>query len=540
MSVRALARKYGVHRRTVHQALASPLPPERKVPQRSAPVLGPWKAQIDAWLVDDLSAPRKQRHTASRIHERLIAECEAHVSYTAVQRYVKRRRPEIKAVVGSGPADGFVPQVREPGAEAEVDFGEVAFVLRGRQVTARMFVLRMSFSGFAVHRVFPAESQDALLAGHVAAFEVLGGVPVRQIRYDNLTAAVNKVLVGRGREEQVRWTAFREHYGFNAFYCQPGIKGAHEKGGVEGEVGYFRRRHFVPVPKVESLAELNERLALIDANQAARVIARRPVTVGADFEREQPLLAPLPAEPFQVFCDMHLTVDAHARITVHTNRYSVPASLIGAQVRARVEADAVTVFHGARQVWRRERIVGKLDERLLLDDYLELLVRKPGALPGSVPLATARAEGAFTDAPRLWWDTARAAHGDAAGTRELIEVLLAHRHVPHRDLVAGLEAAAVAGAFTADAVKIITRGIADAPTIRIAADSDQAGVLVPLADAQASGSPGGGAGQRNADDAPLAPVIPLRPRPLPALGAYDNLLANRQRPDTGTGPGGTT
>jgi len=155
MSVRALARKYGVHRRTVHQALASPLPPERKVPQRSAPVLGLWKTQIDAWLVEDLLAPRKQRHTASRIHERLIAELGAQVSYTSVQRYVKQRRPQVRAAVGSGPAEGFVPQVREPAEQAEVDFGEVAFVLRGKEVTARMFVLRLSYSGFAVHRGIP-------------------------------------------------------------------------------------------------------------------------------------------------------------------------------------------------------------------------------------------------------------------------------------------------------------------------------------------------------------------------------------------------
>jgi len=300
---------------------------------------------------------------------------------------------------------------------------------------------------------------------------------------------------------------------------------------VEGEVGYFRRRHFVPVPKVESLTELNERLSVIDANQASRVIARRAATVGADFDAERPLLKPLPAEEFQVFTDMHLRVDGHARIGIHTNWYSVPASLIGAEVRARVQADLVTVFHGGRQVWCRERIVGKRNDRLVLDDYLELLLRKPGALPGSVPLATARAEGVFTDAHQAWWDAARAAHGDAEGTRQLIEVLLAHRHVGHPDLVAGLTAAKESGAFTADAVKIITRRIADAPTVAI--DTGQnSGLLLPLPEATDSPDAAG------TDDAPLAPVIQLRPRPLPALGAYDDLLPNR-RQDTGTDTGGT-
>ena len=80
------------------------------------------------------------------------------------------------------------------------------------------------------------------------------------IRYDNLKSAVSRVLFGRNRVESERWVAFRSHYGFDAFYCQPGIDGAHEKGGVEGEGGRFRRTHLVPVPEVDSLAELNELL----------------------------------------------------------------------------------------------------------------------------------------------------------------------------------------------------------------------------------------------------------------------------------------
>ena len=84
----------------------------------------------------------------------------------------------------------------------------------------------------------------------MTAFEVTGGVPFRQIRYDNLSPAVAKVLAGRNRTETARWLSFRAHYGFEAFYCQPGTEGAHEKGGIEGEIGRFRRRWFVPVPQV--------------------------------------------------------------------------------------------------------------------------------------------------------------------------------------------------------------------------------------------------------------------------------------------------
>ena len=142
-----------------------------------------------------------------------------------------------------------MPQVREPGAEAEVDFGDVTVELGGQLSRCFLFAFRLSCSGKGVHRVYASQAQEAFLEGHVTAFEVTGGVPFRQIRYDNLSPAVAKVLAGRNRTETARWLSFRAFYGFEAFYCQPGPEGAHEKGGIEGEIGRFRRRWFVPVPR---------------------------------------------------------------------------------------------------------------------------------------------------------------------------------------------------------------------------------------------------------------------------------------------------
>jgi len=233
MPVRALARKYDVHRRTVRQAIASPVPPDRKVPERAAPVREAVAGWIDEMLAEDLAAPRKQRHTARRVFERLADEHGAQVSYSYVAKYVARRRAEIAAEDGGldgglAGLDGFVPQVREPGAEAEVDFGDVTVELGGQLTRCFMFAFRLSCSGKGVHRVFASQAQEAFLEGHVTAFEVTGGVPFRQIRYDNLSPAVAKVLAGRNRTETTRWLAFRAHYGFEAFYCQPGAEGARE------------------------------------------------------------------------------------------------------------------------------------------------------------------------------------------------------------------------------------------------------------------------------------------------------------------------
>jgi transposase len=246
LSIRALADRYGVHRRTVRQALDSATPPPRKVPERAAPRMDAVKALIDEMLREDLQAPRKQRHTAKRVLYRLIEEHGAQVGYSTVAKYVAQARVRLAAEAGRAVEDAFVPQTHEPGAEAEVDFGDLWIDLRGVRTKVHLFTFRLSYSGKAVHRAFGTAAQEAFLEGHVHAFDVLGGVPVERIRYDNLKAAVARVLFGRDRTESARWVTFRSHYGFDAFYCQPGPEGAHEKGGVEGDIGRFRRNHLVP------------------------------------------------------------------------------------------------------------------------------------------------------------------------------------------------------------------------------------------------------------------------------------------------------
>ena len=348
LSIRELARRHHVGRATVRQALASPEPPPKKTRVRSAPRLDRFKPAIDAMLREDLTAPRKQRHTATRVLDRLIEEHGAtELSYSTVRNYVRFRRPEIDAVAGRR-VEVFIPQDHQPGAEAEVDFGEVWVVLAGVKTKCHMFVFRLSHSGKAIHRVYSTQSQEAFLEGHIDAFEEIGGIPTRHIRYDNLTSAVQAVLYGngRGRIENERWVLFRSHYGFDSFYCQPGITGAHEKGGVEGEVGRFRRTHLTPMPVVDSLAELNARIRAWDAADDRRRIASRIRTVGQDFAVEQALLSPLPYERFDPGLTLHPRVDRSSLITVRMAKYSVPAHLIGRNVRVSLRASVVVVFDG--------------------------------------------------------------------------------------------------------------------------------------------------------------------------------------------------
>jgi len=514
LSIRALARKYDVHRRTVRQALESALPPERRRPVRQAPVLERVGALIDGMLVADLEAPPKQRHTAQRVFERLIDEHDAQVSYSYVAKYVHRRRREIAAAKRAvwATAGGFVPQSKEPGAEAEVDFCDVTVALAGELTRCFLFTFRMSYSGRAVHRVFACQAQEALLEGHVAALETMGGAPWRHVRYDNLRPAVAKVLKGRDRVETARWLAFRAHYGFEAFYCGPGEEGAHEKGGVEGEGGRFRRRYFVPVPEAGSLAELNVRLAEVDAAEDARHVAGRAATVGEDFAAEAPRLLPLPAEAFDTAVTLWARVDRYARVSVGKCRYSVPARLIEARVRVRLTANEVAVFDGSAQVAAHPRLIAAGDQRLVLDHYLEILLRKPGALPGSTPLAQARAAGVFTAVHEAFWASARGKHGDAAAARSLIEVLLLHRRMPAAALIAGMRAALEAGSVSPDVVAIEARK-------HLAAVDAGAQAPVPMQRPRPSR-----AAVVNLPAARSAAPPPPDARPAPSVAAYDQLL----------------
>jgi transposase len=493
-SIRGLAKGHGVHRRTVRQALASAVPPPRRVGVRESPKLGPFHDTIRGWLVADLEVPRKQRHTARRVWQRLVAEHRADVSESTVRAFVRMVKDELAAT----PLRVAVPQTHELGHEAEVDFGEFHVWLAATWTRLWMFVMRLSASGRAFHAVFGNECGESFYEGHNLALAHFGGVPTR-IRYDNLKPAVTRVLLGRERWENPKFVALRSHYGFDSFFCMPGPDGAHEKGGVEGEIGRFRRRHLVPVPRVATLAELAELMAAADAADDQRVISGRPpiggrrLTVGGHFGLEQPHLRPLPGEVFDVAVDLECRVDHKARICVRQAYYSVPAGLAGRRVDVRLGATRLEVLNGSQVVARHLRSLHKNTETLTLDHYLEVLGAKPGALPGATALVQARAAGAFTPAHQAWWASTRRRLGDQTGTRALIDVLLEHRRLPAPSIVAALTQATRVGIIDAQAVIIEARRHADAGTRDVAE-------VVPIG------------------------ALSRYDRPVPSLARYDRLL----------------
>jgi hypothetical protein len=167
------------------------------------------------------------------------------------------------------------------------------------------------------------------------------------------------VLSSRSRAENERWTAFRSHFGIDAAYCLPGIEGAHEKGGVEGQIGWFRRNHMVPVPEVAPLGELNAMIEHWDEEDERRRIGSRPRLVSEYFAVERPLLQPLPDEPFETGRLLSLRVDRFSQISARTNRCSMPVRLIGRTVRAMLHVSELVVYDGQQEVARHERLIAK-------------------------------------------------------------------------------------------------------------------------------------------------------------------------------------
>jgi transposase len=448
----------------VREAIGNAVPPRRKKVEQRRGKLTPYAGRIEEILKADQQAPRKQRHTAHRIWQRLRAEDSGfHVSQRSVRKYVEKQRQKL----GLLSRETCVPQSYDWGAEAQVDWYEAWAELAGERIKLQVFSMRSMASGGAFHRAYLRGTQQAFLEAHELAFDYFGGV-FRRLRYDNLPAAVKKILRGYRREETARFIAFRSHWRFASEFCTPAE--AHEKGGVEGEAGYFRRNHWVPVPSARDLDELNARLLAGCREDQNRQIAGKEIRVGAAMVVERGHLLPIPEERFDLAEISFPVVDGLGCVRVRTNAYSVPMRA-GRSVQVKLYSSYVEIWHEGRLVARHERCYSRQQQILNLEHYLDVLEKKPGALAGCKPLEQWRRAGRWPESFDRLWSELMKRHGRQAGTRQMIEMLSLGKEYGYERLKEAVETALESGSHDICAVRFLLgvheRHPAEVPAIDI-------------------------------------------------------------------------
>ncbi len=443
-NISELARLTGHSRNTVKKVIRGEPWGYQEREKQPFPVLGPYLTIIDKWLTKDKEQPSKQRHTARRIFNRLVAEHGYGGGESTVRRYVGL----AKARLGLDNPGAFIPSDPEAGFEAEVDWGTATAIIGGERTTLKFFCLRSKYSGKHFVRAYPCERQQAFFDAHLHAFQFFGGVfPV--LIYDNLTTAVRKVLQGRNRIEQESFVKFRAYHSFEARFTNPAA--GNEKGGVEGLVGFARRNYMVPVPEVASLDELNTMLLEQCRAYGSHKMAGREHCVDVLYDTEKEHLLPMPEAIFSNLQSQTCKVDKYGTVIVDKNRYSVPTSYTGHEVSVLLGVDKVDIYLKSRQLATHKRLYGNNKWQLDPDHYLDLLKQRPMAFNSARPIR--QWSKIWPESLHKFLERLRQAQGDTGGTKDFISVLMLYRTFQPEEIEAAVELAIENGISSSQGVR---------------------------------------------------------------------------------------
>lgn len=369
-SQRQVAKELGCSRNTVSRMLEdSQIPKYTLTEPRPSPILGPYQEQLEKWVEEDKRKPKKKRRTARRMYNILREEYGYQGAESTLRWYVGQLRKKARQKL-------YVLLAYEPGETAQVDFGEAEVIIAGKSITAQLFVIWLGYSGATFVQAYPAATQEVFFAGHLAGFEFFGGVP-REIWYDNLKIAVNKVLRGRNRKEQDEFVSFRSHYLYQAAFCN--VQAGWEKGGVEGRVGYTRRNWLVPVQEFESWSASNSYLRQRCTEDLVRRLRGREENIGQRLEQEQDHFLPLPAHSYPCCKVVPVRANTLSLVTFKTNRYSVPVDHAHEKLLLRAYVERIEISNGRKVVATHPRCWEREQDILNPYHYLPLLARRPRA-----------------------------------------------------------------------------------------------------------------------------------------------------------------
>ena len=428
VSIRGINRRTGIHRDTISKYLFGneSIPPKYKCSkERGHSVLGPYVPIIDQILKEDKLRHRKQRHTGTKILERL-REYGYTGGYSTITDYLRKHHKKHK--------EAFLPLEFELGQYAEVDWAEVYFFLRGQKTKAHLFVMKLRSSGAYYVIAYPFEKQEAFFDGHIKCFEFMGGVP-HKIVYDNLKTAVKKILKGHNREEQEQFIALRTHYLYDAAFCRPAR--GNEKGGVENAVKQIERKLFVPYPEVDSFEELNEYLH----SECVKLLEQN-----AKWEAEKAALRSLPLNQFNGARYLEAKVNKYSMVHFDTNRYSVPVKYVSEKVTLKVNVEKIDIIHDNKVIASHKRDFRRNQDCLILDHYLDLLLQKSRAIENTLVYNPRTLDPVYEEYRKYLLSRA------SKGNREFIKILMLHRTYSPIQVTEAIEIAMIYNIYGYDGV----------------------------------------------------------------------------------------
>lgn len=381
MNKSEIARETGRDRKTIRKYINNDdwdmVPKLKAENAREFPKLEPFKADIDSWLEEDRRARRKQRHTAKRVYDRLKGKYPDtfNCSYRTVAGYVAMKKKELKLR-----SECRLPLEHIPG-EAQVDFGKADFYENGALYTGAYINISFPQSNGGYTQLFKGENTECLLEGLQTIFEHIGGVPHR-LWFDNASTMVTSIQKAGKRELTEAFLRFKQHYGFEAVFCNPGA--GHEKGHVEVKVGYHRRNMLVPVPRFEDLDLFNQELLKKCDEDMQREHYRKEKVIAELFEEDKKSLLPLPKNPYEVCSYEVVRTNTYAKFNLNSGRhiYSSAPKFANSRVLVKLTAHEVIVLdENHREIVRHRRLYGsKKQESMNWLPYLTQLSKRPGAL----------------------------------------------------------------------------------------------------------------------------------------------------------------
>ena len=336
--------------------------------------------------IDELLAVNEEKKLRG-LRKQLLKKCDIldllqeqgiNIGYTTVCNYIKEKQGKVK------PKEAYIRQVYVPAEVCEFDWGEIKLYIGGKLIRLQLAVFTASYSNYRFATIYQRQDTLAFMEAHVSFFEHLKGV-YKEMVYDNMRVAVSKFIGPHEKEPTQALLQLRGHYQFSHRFCNSSR--GNEKGHVERSVEYIRRKSFGVKCHFTDLEQATDWLHnKIDVlNNTRQKLTGKTANELLDDER-----ASLVALPARLLCSeqIPLRVDKYATVSYKTNRYSVPDDLVGAFVQAKIMSHELWFYHNDCKVASHRRSYHKHDWVIKIDHYLNTFKRKPGALAGSMALAS--------------------------------------------------------------------------------------------------------------------------------------------------------